>query len=97
MNRKSKGISEKTMDRMRGFPGILKLVFKKYQVDHANIMVSSISFYILLTFIPFSLFSISYVIDISHPAAQYIASVIPVPYNAVIVKKLFRELNLYPF
>ena len=74
--------------------------FKKYQADHANIMVSSISFYILLTFIPFTLFSlfiISYVIDISHPAAhmeKYIASIIPAPYNAVIVKKLLRELNL---
>ncbi len=38
------------------FPTIKKL-FKKYQADHANIMVSSISFYILLTFIPFTLFS----------------------------------------
>ena len=81
------------------FPTIKKL-FKKYQADHANIMVSSISFYILLTFIPFTLFSlfiISYVIDISHPAShmeKYIASIIPAPYNAVIVKKLLRELNL---
>ncbi len=78
----------------------IKKVFKKYQADHANIMVSSISFYILLTFIPFTLFSlfiIGYVIDMSHPAAhmeRYIASIIPEPYNAVIVKKLLRELNL---
>lgn len=63
-------------------------------------MVSSISFYILLTFIPFTLFSLfimSYVIDISHPAVhmeKYIANVIPEPYNAVIVKKVLRELNL---
>ncbi len=79
---------------------VAKSVFKKYQADHANIMVSSICFYILLTFIPFTLFSlfiISYVIDISHPAVhmeRYIANVIPAPYNAVIVKKLLRELNL---
>lgn len=79
---------------------LARSVFKKYQADHANIMVSSISFYILLTFIPFTLFSlfiISYVIDISHPALhveKYIANIIPEPYNAVIVKKLLRELNL---
>ena len=78
---------------------LARSVFKKYQTDHANIMVSSISFYVLLTFIPFTLFSlfiISYVIDISHPAVhmqKYIASIIPEPYNAVIVKKLVRELN----
>lgn len=83
----------------RVFPTIKK-VFKKYQADHANIMVSSISFYILLTFIPFTLFSlfiISYVIDISHPAShmeKYITSIIPAPYNTVIVKKLLKELNL---
>lgn len=79
---------------------LARSVFKKYQADNANIMVSSISFYILLTFIPFTLFSlfiISYVIDISHPAVhveKYIANIIPEPYNAVIVKRLLRELNL---
>ena len=57
-------------------------------------MGSSISFYILLTFIPFTLFSlflISYVIDISHPAShmeKYIASISTAPCNAVIVKEL---------
>ncbi len=100
MNRKVKGILGKGMAGIRGAPRILRLIFKKYQADHANIMVSSISFYVLLTFIPFTLFSlfiISYVIDISHPAVhmeKYIANIIPEPYNAVIVKKLLRELNL---
>ncbi len=100
MNKKFKELSKGGMVGMRELPGILKLVFRKYQADHANIIVSSISFYILLTFIPFTLFSffiISYVIDISHPVAhmeKYIANVIPAPYNAVIVKKLLRELNL---
>jgi YihY family inner membrane protein len=97
MNRSIKGIKEKSMTGIRGLSRTVRLVFKKY---HANIMVSSISFYILLTFIPFtlvSLFIISYVIDVAHPAAhmeKYIASIIPEPYNAVIVKKLLRELNL---
>lgn len=85
---------------MKGLAGLTKKLFKKYQADHANIIVSSISFYILLTFIPFTLFSffiLSYVIDLGHPAGnleRYIANVIPAPYNAVIVKKLLRELNV---
>ncbi len=100
MKRGIKRIREKGANEIRGLPGTVRLVFKKYQADHANIMVSSISFYILLTFIPFTLFSlfiISYVIDVSHPAVhleKYIANIIPEPYNAVIVKKLLRELNL---
>lgn len=100
MKRKFRGAAGKGMAGLWGVPRVLKLIFKKYQADHANIMVSSISFYILLTFIPFTLFSlfiISYVIDISHPAVhmeRYIANIIPEPYNAVIVKKLLRELNL---
>lgn len=100
MNRGIKGITDKGRAGIRGLPRTVRLVFKKYQADHANIMVSSISFYILLTFIPFTLFSlfiIGYVIDVSHPAVhmeKYIASIIPEPYNAVIVKKLLRELNL---
>lgn len=78
----------------------VKNVFKKYQADHANIMVSSISFYVLLTFIPFTLFSLfilGYVIDVSHPAIEmekYIARAIPAPYNAIIVKKVLREINV---
>ncbi|MHB8110927.1 MAG: YihY/virulence factor BrkB family protein [Syntrophorhabdaceae bacterium] len=99
----TKGFDDLARHGLNGFrqvPAILKLLLKKYQADHANIMVSSISFYILLTFIPFTLFSlfiISYVIDVSHPALQmekYITSVIPAPYNGVIVKKLLRELNV---
>lgn len=85
---------------IKGLPGLTKRLFKKYQADHANIIVSSISFYVLLTFIPFTLFSffiLGYVIDLGHPAVnleKYIASIIPAPYNAVIVKKLIRELNV---
>ncbi len=85
---------------VKGFTDTVKEVFKKYQADHANIIVSSISFYILLTFIPFTLFSffiLSYVIDMGHPAAnleKYIANTIPAPYNAVIVKKVLKELNV---
>jgi len=79
---------------------LTKRLFKKYQDDHANIIVSSISFYVLLTFIPFTLLSIyllGYVIDISAPGvhlAKFLKNVLPEPYNTVIVRRLLRELNV---
>ena len=79
---------------------IIKTLFKKYQRDNANIIVSSISFYILLTFIPFTLLSIyilGHVIDMSNPAVhleKYVKNVIPDPYNAIVVKKVIKELNI---
>jgi membrane protein len=75
-------------------------LYKKYQHDSANIIVSSISFYILLTFIPFALLSIyilGYVIDISNPGLhleKFLKTVLPDPYSAVIVKRVIRELNV---
>ena len=44
----------------------IKSLYKKYRTDNGNIIVSSISFYLLLTFIPFTLLSISvlgYLVD----------------------------------
>jgi len=79
---------------------LLRRLFTKYQADHANIIVSSISFYVLLTFIPFTLLSIyllGYVIDISTPGvhlAKFLKSILPEPYNTIIVKRLLRELNV---
>ncbi len=79
---------------------IIGKLFKKYQSDHANIIVSSISFYVLLTFIPFTLLSIyilGYVIDISSPGihlAKFLKNVLPEPYNTIIVKRLVKELNV---
>lgn len=79
---------------------IIKRLIKKYQRDNANIIVSSISFYILLTFIPFTLLSIyilGYVIDISHPAVhleKVLKNIVPDPYNAIIVKRVIKELNV---
>jgi membrane protein len=79
---------------------IIKALFKKYQRDNANIIVSSISFYILLTFIPFTLLSIyilGNVIDMSNPAVhleKFIKNIIPDPYNTIIVKRVIGELNV---
>jgi membrane protein len=75
-------------------------LFKKYQKDSANIIVSSISFYILLTFIPFTLLSIyilGHVIDISNPGMhleKFLRNILPDPYNKIIVKKVIQELNV---
>jgi membrane protein len=79
---------------------IIVELFKKYQRDSANIIVSSISFYILLTFIPFTLLSIyilGHVIDISNPGIhleKFLKNVLPDPYNTIIVKKVIKELNI---
>ena len=75
-------------------------LYRKYQKDSANIIVSSISFYILLTFIPFALLSIyilGYVIDITNPGLhleKFLKTILPDPYNAFIVKRVLRELNV---
>jgi len=78
---------------------ITKKLFKKYQKDHGNIIVSSISFYVLLTFIPFTLLSIfilGHVIDLSNPGLhleKFLKTIMPDPYNTMIAKKVLRELN----
>jgi len=80
--------------------GVVKTLFTKYQKDHGNILVSSISFYVLLTFVPFTLLSIfilGNVIDLSNPGLhleKYLKNIVPDPYNTVIVKKILKELNL---
>jgi membrane protein len=79
---------------------LIKTLFKKYQRDHANIIVSSICFYILLSFIPFTLLSIfilGHVIDMSNPAVhleKYLRNIIPDPYSTIVVKKVLKELNI---
>lgn len=79
---------------------VVRMLFRKYQKDHANILVSSISFYILLTFIPFTLLSIyilGHVIDMSNPAVhleKYLKNVVPDPYNVIVVKRVLKELNI---
>ena len=78
---------------------IIRRLFKKYQKDHGNIIVSSISFYVLLTFIPFTLLSIfilGHVIDLSNPGLhleKLLKTIVPDPYNTMIAKKVLRELN----
>lgn len=85
--------------KTRSIFGIIKKLFKKYQRDHGNIIVSSISFYVLLTFIPFTLLSIfilGHVIDLSNPGLhleKFLKTIVPDPYNVIIAKKVLKELN----
>lgn len=88
------------MKKNRSLFSVTKALFKKYHADRGNVIVSSISFYVLLTFIPFTLFSIcvlGYVVDLGNPAhylESFIRSAIPAPYDAVIVNKVLNELNI---
>lgn len=78
---------------------IIKALFSKYQQDNGNIIVSSISFYVLLSFIPFTLlciFLLGTVITLSNPAVQFeyiIRSILPDQYENAIIERIFRELN----
>jgi membrane protein len=79
---------------------ISKALFKKYQADDGPIIVSSVSFYVLLSFVPFALLSIyilGYVIDISNAGLhleQFFDTILPEPYNTIVVTKMIKEVNL---
>jgi membrane protein len=79
---------------------IIKMIFQKYRKDRANLIVSAISFYILLTFIPFTLLAIScigYVIDLTdldEHFLAYMANIVPAPYNVSILRKIAEALNV---
>ena len=49
------------MDGVRLALDTIKELFRKYQRDNAPMMVAAIAFYVLLTFIPFTLLSIAIV------------------------------------
>ena len=78
----------------------IKSLYKKYRGDNGNIIVSSISFYLLLTFIPFTLLSISvlgYLVnltDLDDHFLRYLSNVIPTAHNETIIKRLTSELKL---
>ena len=78
----------------------IKSLYKKYRGDNGNIIVSSISFYLLLTFIPFTLLSISvlgYLVDLTDlddHFLRYLSNVIPTAHNETIIKRLASELKL---
>ena len=87
--------------RIRRTFSIIKMIFQKYRKDRANLIVSAISFYILLTFIPFTLLAIScigYVIDLTdldEHFLAYMANIVPAPYNvSVLSRQVSQALNI---
>ncbi len=89
--------------RIAGFAslalGAVKELYRKYQRDNGRLIVSSISFNVLLTFIPFtllSLFMLGFVIDVSQAGlhvSKLLKAIIPEPYNAIVIKRLMKEMN----
>ncbi len=81
----------RSLTRIKKFFAIIGLLFKKYRKDNAHIIVSSIAFYVLLTFIPFTLLGISilgHIIDLSDlddHFMTYLQHVLPEPYNLSVV------------
>ncbi len=78
--------------------GVVEAVFKKYQTDRGSIIVSSISFNVLLAFIPFTLLSIfllGYVVDLGNPEVhleKFIRNVLPEPYDVLVLNRVLKEL-----
>ncbi len=88
---------------LSGFKAVFSIVrdlFQKYQRDNAPMMVAAIAFYILLTFIPFALLSISilgYLVnlsDIDEHLIVYTAKVIPEPFNATVTGMMTKNLRV---
>jgi uncharacterized BrkB/YihY/UPF0761 family membrane protein len=81
------------------FFAVLKEMYSKYQRDNGRLIVSSIAFNVLLTFIPFtllSLFMLGFVIDVSQAGvhvSKLLKAIIPDPYNTIVIKRLMREMN----
>ncbi len=86
--------------RARSIASIGAQIFHKYRKDRANLIVSAIAFYILLTFIPFTLLAVScmgYVIDLTdldEHFLAYMSAVVPAPYNVSILRQISRALNV---
>jgi membrane protein len=82
-----------------GLLGVAKEMFRKYQRDNGRIIVASIAFNVLLTFIPFTLLSIfllGFFVDMGSPGVylnKLLRTIMPEPYGPIVVKRVMRELN----
>jgi len=79
---------------------VLQPLYKKYHQDNGHIIVASIAFYVLLTFIPFTLMSLyilGHVIELSNPGLhleKFLKNIIPDPYSTIVVKRVMQEMNV---
>ena len=92
------------MDGVRLALDTIKELFRKYQRDNGQMMVAAIAFYVLLTFIPFTLLSIAilgYLVNLSSLDAHliiYASKVIPEPFNDTVtafLAKNMRSINIW--
>ena len=88
------------MDGLGTFFSVIKELFQKYQEDNAPVMVAAIAFYVLLTFIPFTLLSISilgYLVKLSDLDEQlliYVGKVIPEPFNETVTSVMAKNMRV---
>ena len=79
---------------------IIKELFLKYQQDNAPMMVAAIAFYVLLTFIPFTLLSIAilgYLVnlsDIDEHLLVYVSNVVPDPFNDTVTSVMAKNIRV---
>ena len=95
----SKGY-DRCLSGLRTFFSVIKDLFHKYQEDNAPVMVAAIAFYILLTFIPFTLLSISilgYLVnlsDLDEHLLIYVGKVIPEPFNETVTSVMAKNMRV---
>lgn len=78
---------------------IVKDIVDKYRKDNAYVMVAAIAFYVLLTFIPFTLLSMSILgfvmdrSDIDEHLLVYAFKVVPAPYNETVTAFMAKNVR----
>ena len=79
---------------------IPKALFKKYRKDNGNLIVAAIAFYVLLTFIPFTLLAVSFLgyvadlTDLDEHFLAYLANVVPAPYNISVIRQISEAVRI---
>ena len=88
------------LDRIRTCLSIIRDLFRKYQEDNAGVMVAAIAFYVLLTFIPFTLLSMSilgYLVnlsDLDEHLIIYVGKVLPEPFNETVTSLMAKNMRV---
>jgi membrane protein len=87
--------------RFRNIVSIPKTLFKKYRKDNGNLIVAAIAFYVLLTFIPFTLLAVSFLgyvadlTDLDEHFLAYVSNVVPAPYNVSVIRQISAALRIF--
>ena len=96
----AEGYPNLKMDGIRSGLSIPKALFRKYRKDNGNLIVAAIAFYVLLTFIPFTLLAVSFLgyvadlTDLDEHFLVYVANVVPAPYNVSVIRQISAALRI---